>query len=87
MGLRLTVAAMGSIPHIVRREGPSPGDPRWTRPVAGNDTMHLAMHAAHGTELLERQQSYRVANGAHPKPTTIPIVLARELHASIRRTV
>ena len=45
-GHPLPVVAMGSIPHIYRREGLSPGGPRRGCPVSGNDSAYVAMGVA-----------------------------------------
>ena len=52
-GLPLPFVAMGSIPHIYRREDLSPGDPNNSCPVTGNHTACLAMSVAVGTEFLQ----------------------------------
>ncbi len=52
-GLPLPIVAMGSIPHIYRREDLSPGDPNSSCPVTGNHTACFAMSVAVGTEFLQ----------------------------------
>ena len=52
-GLPLPFVAMGSIPHIYRREDLSPGDPNSSCPVTGNHTACLAMSVAVGTKFLQ----------------------------------
>jgi len=65
-GLPLPFVAMGSIPHIYRREDLSPGDPNQSCPVAGNHTACMAMNIAAGTELLQGQKAEFAPEISHP---------------------
>ena len=53
----LPVVAMGSVPHIDRREGLSPGDPNRSCPVTRSHATYLTMSIAGGAERLQSQQA------------------------------
>lgn len=54
-GLPLPFVAMGSIPHIYRREGLSPGDPNQSCPVARNHAACFPTSIPIRTEFLQSQ--------------------------------
>jgi len=54
-GLPLPVVAMGSIPHIYRREGLSPGDPNQSCPVPRNHAACFPTSIPVRTEFLQGQ--------------------------------
>ena len=54
-GLPLPFVAMGSIPHIYRREGLSPGDPNQSCPVPRNHAACFPTSIPVRTEFLQGQ--------------------------------
>ena len=73
---------MGSIPHIYRREGLSPGDPRRGCPVSGNDFAYVAMGVAICAKCFQGQESEFSSEIPAPEFVIIAVVLALELHAA-----
>ena len=51
-GLHLPVVAMGSLPHIYRREGRSPGDPCGVAPFGGSQPLYFSRSVSLGTYLF-----------------------------------
>jgi hypothetical protein len=81
--LRPPVVAMGSIPHIYRREGHSPGDPDRSCPdTSRSHSTRLAMSVYHGAELFQREQSELPAKERDPHFAVVVVVLALELHTA-----
>ena len=81
-GHSLPVVAVGSVPHIYRREGHSPGDPNRSCPMTGNHAACLAMSISVRTKLLQGQQSKFTAEESHPELLIVAIVLPLQLHAA-----
>ena len=83
MSLPLPVVAMGSIPHIYRREGHSPGDPDRSCPeVPRSHATRFAMLVPGGAEFLQREQSKFPTEVSDAQLAVVVVVLALELHAA-----